>query len=169
MIIVKKYTTLAKVTFQFYTLPRNSRAVRETEGLFLCRKSVMQTEGALAFQAKLGEQGMAERREQQRRKDYVANQAYSLLCLFFYGEAIICCNSGLALSQRFREETRRELESRTIRHTSVHFQIGLLANSWKPSFNISYYKRKTRNGRTLYYPAAASSCTYAIEPPCTGR
>jgi hypothetical protein len=33
----------------------------------------MQTEDALAFQAKLGEQGMAERREQQRRKDYVAN------------------------------------------------------------------------------------------------
>lgn len=94
----------------------------------------MQTEDALDFQAKLGEQGMAERREQQRRKDYVANQAYSLLCLFSYGEAIICCNSGLALSQRFREETRRELESRTIRHTSVHFQIGLLANSWKLIF-----------------------------------
>ena len=75
----------------------------------MCRKSVMQTEDALDFQAKLGEQGMAERREQQRRKDYVANQAYSLLCLFSYGEAIICCNSGLAFSQRFREETRREL------------------------------------------------------------
>jgi hypothetical protein len=84
MIIVKKYTTLAKVTFQFYTLPRNSRAVRETEGLFLCRKSVMQTEDALDFQAKLGEQGMAERREQQRRKDCAANthiffSAYSLM------------------------------------------------------------------------------------------
>ena len=76
---------------------------------FLVPKSVTQTEDALDFQAKLGEQGMAERREQQRRKDYVANQAYSLLCLFSYGEAIICCNSRPAFSQRFREETRREL------------------------------------------------------------
>lgn len=69
----------------------------------------MQTEDALDFQAKLGEQGMAERREQQRRKDYVANHVYFLLCLFSYGEAISCCNAGLALSQRFREETRRKL------------------------------------------------------------
>lgn len=69
----------------------------------------MQTHGALTFKAKLGEEGMAERREEQRRKDYVANQAYFLLCLFSYGEAIICCNSGLALSQRFREDPRREL------------------------------------------------------------
>ena len=47
--------------------------------------------------------------------------------------------------------------------------IGLLANSWKPSFSISHYKRKARSGRVVWYPAAVSSCTYAIEPPCTGR
>ena len=80
----KNSTSSSKVTFQFHTLPRYSRAVRETEWLFLCRKSVMQTEDALDFQAKLGEQGMAERREQQRRKDCAANthiffSAYSLM------------------------------------------------------------------------------------------
>ena len=63
----------------------------------------------LVFQEKLVEQDTAERREQQRRKDYVANHVYFLLCLFSYGEAISCCNAGLALSQRFREETRRKL------------------------------------------------------------
>lgn len=76
---------------------------------FLVPKKRHAAHGAFGFQEKLVEQDTAERREQQRRKDCVTNHVYFLLCLFSYGEAISCCNAGLALSQRFREETRRKL------------------------------------------------------------
>ena len=76
-----------------------------------------------------------------------------------------CITSGAGTTAQFG---KKSLESRMTGHTRGGFQIRILSNSWKLSFNISYYKRKTRSGKTLCYPAAASSCTYAIEPPCTG-
>ena len=42
-------------------------------------------------------------------------------------------------------------EFRTIRHTSGAFQIGLLENSWKLSFNISHYNTNKELAAVGYF------------------